>query len=128
MPHAVTFPHAATLLGYKSAGILYRLKRQGLLDSYIIPGGPGPALLVLAPAGLPSLADHVAACRGQRPASLPPAVHVWGSVRLAQRARLLEAVRQAEILLLLPPEDAAILRDLLLESVGDVASLAAEWA
>lgn len=128
MPHAVTFPQAATLLGYKSAGILYRLKRQGLLEDYIIPGGDrGPALLVLAPAGLPSLADHVAGCKGQRPASLP-AVHVWGSVRLAQRARLLEAVRQAEILLLLHPHDALVLRDILIEAIDDVASLAAEWA
>lgn len=128
MPHAVTFPKAATLLGHKSPAILYRLKRQNLLSDYIIPGNRGPALLVLQPAGLPSLADHVAACREQRTTSALPQLHVWAGVRLAQRHRLLEAVRQAEVLLLVDPVDAAILRDLLLEAVDDAAALTAEWA
>lgn len=126
MPHAVTFPQAATLLGHKSAGILYRLKRQNLLNDYIIPGNKGPALLVLAPAGLPTLADHVGAhCRTPRAAL--PAVNAWPAVHLVQRARLMEAVRQAEVLLLLEPVDAVILRDLLIEAVDDAAALTAEW-
>jgi hypothetical protein len=55
----VTFSEAARQLGYKSRASLYRLRNSGRLEGYLTPDG----LLELAPEGLPTLPEHLAAVR-----------------------------------------------------------------
>lgn len=54
---ASSFAETARILGYRSDGMLRRLRDQGALDDYLGPGSRG---LVLDPPGLPSLRDHLA--------------------------------------------------------------------
>jgi hypothetical protein len=58
---ALTISEAAAALGFKSRSTLYRLRDNGDLDAYLTPAEPtGRRLLEMAPAGLPSLRDHIA--------------------------------------------------------------------
>lgn len=58
---ALTISEAAAALGFKSRSTLYRLRDNGDLDAYLTSAEPtGRRLLEMAPAGLPSLRDHIA--------------------------------------------------------------------
>ena len=54
-----TFSETAKLMGYKTRSVLYRLKRDGLLNDYLIEVN-GRDQLLLTPHGLPKLKDYLA--------------------------------------------------------------------
>ena len=54
-----TFSETARLMGDKTRSVLYRLKRDGYLNDYLIRGG-GKDQLLLAPNGQPKLNDYLA--------------------------------------------------------------------
>ena len=53
-----TFAEAAKILGYKSRSTLYRLKRDGWLDDYLVNVN-GKDMLKLNPRGKQKLSDHI---------------------------------------------------------------------
>jgi hypothetical protein len=53
-----TFSEASEILGYRSRSTLYSLKKNGLLDDYLVQI-QGRDHLVLKPAGKPRLEDYV---------------------------------------------------------------------
>jgi len=53
-----TFLEASELLGYKSPSTLYKLRKEGQLDDYVVDI-QGRAHLVLKPAGKPKLKDYL---------------------------------------------------------------------
>ncbi|WP_269611094.1 hypothetical protein [Prochlorococcus marinus] len=53
-----TFTEASNLLGYKSRSTLYKLKKDGLLDDYLIEI-KGRSHLILKPVGKPRLEDYL---------------------------------------------------------------------
>jgi hypothetical protein len=94
MGQIVNFSLAAAALGYKSRSQLYRLRDDGALDRYLVPGA-SPPLLDLQPDGLPHLREHVAECvqlrvgnlsqrrrRAPAPAPAPaPVIDEWTATR-----------------------------------------------
>lgn len=64
---ALTFQEAAAALGFRSRSTLYRLRDDGRLAGYLVPGGKnGAQLLDTEPPGLPCLSEHVARCLQMR--------------------------------------------------------------
>ena len=53
-----TFAEASELLGYRSPSTLYKLRKEGQLDDYVVDI-QGRAHLVLKPAGKPKLKDYL---------------------------------------------------------------------
>ena len=53
-----TFSETAKLMGYKSRSTLYKLKKDGLLEDYLIEV-QGRSCLLLTPYGLPKLKDYL---------------------------------------------------------------------
>ena len=53
-----TFAEAAKILGYKSRSTLYKLKKDGWLDDYLVKFA-GRDHLYLKPRGKPKLATHI---------------------------------------------------------------------
>ena len=53
-----TFLEASELLGYKSPSTLYKLRKEGQLDDYVVDI-QGRAHLVMKPAGKPKLKDYL---------------------------------------------------------------------
>ena len=53
-----TFLEASELMGYKSPSTLYKLRKEGQLDDYVVDI-QGRAHLVLKPAGKPKLKDYL---------------------------------------------------------------------
>ena len=53
-----TFAEASEMLGYSSPSTLYKLKKEGQLDDYLVEIH-GRAHLVMKPAGKPKLKDYL---------------------------------------------------------------------
>ena len=53
-----TFAEASKLLGYSSPSTLYKLRKEGQLDDYLVEI-QGRAHLVMKPAGKPKLKDYL---------------------------------------------------------------------
>ena len=53
-----TFSEASEMLGYRSPSTLYKLRKEGQLDDYVVDI-QGRAHLVLKPAGKPKLKDYL---------------------------------------------------------------------
>ena len=53
-----TFAEASEILGYRSPSTLYKLKKEGQLDDYLVEI-QGRAHLVMKPAGKPKLKDYL---------------------------------------------------------------------
>ena len=53
-----TFLEASEMMGYRSPSTLYKLKKEGQLDDYLVEI-QGRAHLVLKPAGKPKLKDYL---------------------------------------------------------------------
>ena len=53
-----TFSEASQMLGYSSPSTLYKLRKEGQLDDYVVDI-QGRAHLVLKPAGKPKLKDYL---------------------------------------------------------------------
>ena len=53
-----TFAEASEILGYRSPSTLYKLKKEGQLDDYLVEI-QGRAHLVMKPVGKPKLKDYV---------------------------------------------------------------------
>lgn len=64
MGQIVSLGDAAAALGYRSRSQIYRLKADGFLDRYLVPGaGPhGADAIDLQPEGAKHLREHVAEC------------------------------------------------------------------
>ena len=63
-----TFKEASEILGYKSRSTLYKLKKDGWLDDYLIHIA-GKDHLQLKPKGKPSLATHIMGVIQWRPSN-----------------------------------------------------------
>ena len=63
-----TFAEAAKILGYKSRSTLYRLKRDGWLDDYLVNVN-GKDMLKLHPRGKKKLSDHIMGIIQWRPSN-----------------------------------------------------------
>ena len=53
-----TFAEASEILGYRSPSTLYKLKKEGQLDDYLVEI-QGRARLVMKPAGKPKLREYL---------------------------------------------------------------------
>ena len=53
-----TFLEASQMMGYRSPSTLYKLKKEGQLDDYLVEI-QGRAHLVMKPAGKPKLKDYL---------------------------------------------------------------------
>ena len=53
-----TFLEASKMMGYRSPSTLYKLKKEGQLDDYLVEI-QGRAHLVMKPAGKPKLKDYL---------------------------------------------------------------------
>ena len=53
-----TFAESSEILGYRSPSTLYKLKKEGQLDDYLVEI-QGRAHLVMKPAGKPKLKDYL---------------------------------------------------------------------
>tara|TARA_B100000965_G_scaffold215626_1_gene180311 strand:- start:21 stop:242 length:222 start_codon:yes stop_codon:yes gene_type:complete len=53
-----TFLEASEMMGYRSPSTLYKLKKEGQLDDYLVEI-QGRAHLVMKPAGKPKLKDYL---------------------------------------------------------------------
>ena len=54
----MSFAEASEILGYRSPSTLYKLKKEGQLDDYLVEI-QGRAHLVMKPAGKPKLKDYL---------------------------------------------------------------------
>ena len=66
-----TFTEASQILGYKSRSTLYKLKRDSLLEDYLVEI-KGKSHLILKPVGKPRLKDYLASILQWRPNGVFP--------------------------------------------------------